>query len=175
MRESTWSNELIQLFVLSENDVVPSYVDWLNDSEVNHYLESRFEVHTLESTRQFVKNCVENDNILLLGIRFPLLENQHIGNIKLEMNKLHGLGEVGIMIGEKKAYGKGAATQAIRLLAQIAREELELRKLTAGCYESNRASERAFIKAGFVIEGKRPEHFLINGQAEGLTLMGMML
>ena len=42
-------------------------------------------------------------------------------------------------------------------------------------FESNRASERAFIKAGFVIEGKRPEHFLINGQAEGLTLMGMML
>jgi len=79
------------------------------------------------------------------------------------------------MIGEKKTHGKGVATQAISLLAQIAREELKLRKLTAGCYESNKASERAFIKAGFVIEGKRPEHFLINGQPEGLTLMGMML
>ena len=175
MCASTWSNELIQLFVLTENDVAPYYLDWLNDSEVNRYLESRFEVHTLESTRQFVKNCTENDNTLLLGIRFPLLENKHIGNIKLEINKRHGLGEVGIMIGEKKAHGKGVTTQAISLLAQIAREELKLRKLTAGCYESNKASERAFIKAGFVIEGKRSEHFLINGQPEGLTLMGMML
>lgn len=175
MSKSTWSNEFIQLFVLTENDVSISYIDWLNDSEVNNYLESRFVEHTLESTRQFVKSCMENDNTLLLGIRFPLLENKHIGNIKLEMNKRHGLGEVGIMIGEKKAHGKGVATQAIRLLAEIARDELMLRKLTAGCYESNKASERAFIKAGFVIEGKRPEHFLINGQSEGLTLMGMML
>ncbi|MCL9683573.1 GNAT family N-acetyltransferase [Legionella maioricensis] len=175
MRASTWSNELIQLFVLTENDVAPSYIDWLNDPEVNRYLESRFEIHSLESTRQFVKNCMANDNTLLLGIRFPLLENKHIGNIKLEINQRHGLGEVGIMIGEKKAHGKGVATQAISLLAQIARDELKLRKLTAGCYESNKASERAFIKAGFVIEGKRPEHFLINGQPEDLTLMGMML
>ena len=169
------SNDFIKLFKLQETDVTACYVNWLNDPEVNRYLESRFELHTLGSTKQFVKDCIANKNILFLGIRCPWLGDKHIGNIKLEINRRHGLGEVGIMIGEKEARGKGVATEAINALSVLARDDLKLRKLTAGCYESNKASERAFLKAGFVIEGKRPAHFVVDGQAECLTLMGKLL
>jgi hypothetical protein len=36
-------------------------------------------------------------------------------------------------------------------------------------------SERAFLKAGFAIEGTRPEFFLVSGRPESMTLMGCAL
>jgi RimJ/RimL family protein N-acetyltransferase len=170
-----WCSESLQLFLLEESDVTERYVGWLNDPEVNRYLESRFERQTLESTRAFVNGCINNDKALLLGIRCRWLEDQHVGNIKVEINRPHGLGEVGILIGEAAVHGKGIATQAIRMMVTIAREQLGLRKLTAGCYASNVGSERAFAKAGFTVEGHRPNHFLVDGRTETLTLMGMIL
>lgn len=170
-----WFSESIELFLLEESDVTDRYVHWLNDPEVNRYLESRFERHTLESTRAYVSGCIENERSLLLGIRCRWLENHHVGNIKIEVNRWHRLGEVGILVGDKATHGKGIATQAIRMIATIARDELGLRKLTAGCYESNLASERAFARAGFNVEGHRPDQFLLDGRPEVLTLMGIIL
>jgi RimJ/RimL family protein N-acetyltransferase len=170
-----WRTEAIELFVLHPSDVSESYVNWLNDTEINRYLESRFVTHTLESTRQFVQSCVANERTLMLGIRCRWLENRHVGNIKIEINSYHRSGEIGILVGSKDVHGKGIATQSIRALATIAREQLGLRRLTAGCYASNRGSERAFVKAGFVVEGVRPGHFLLDGKPEDLTLMGCLL
>lgn len=172
---SAWSSESVELFLLDPADVTPAYVDWLNDPQVNRYLESRFERHTLESTRAFVSGCASNEQTLFLGIRYRPLANRHVGNVKLELNRKHGLAEVGILIGEKEVHGKGIATQTLLMIARIARDELRLRKLTAGCYDSNKGSQRAFIKAGFVVEARRPEHFMLDGKPEALTLMGRNL
>jgi ribosomal-protein-alanine N-acetyltransferase len=54
-------------------------------------------------------------------------------------------------------------------------KELKLAKATAGAYESNIGSIRAFEKAGFTIESVRPAHCLVNGVREGLVLMGRIL
>ncbi len=170
-----WKNETIELFLLEENHVTSDYVAWLNKPEVNYYLETRFNQHTQATTLAFVENAISEENILLLGIRYVPFERKHVGNIKLEINKKHGLGEIGIMLGETCVYGRGIASEAIRMISLIAREELGLRKLTAGCYESNKGSERAFMKAGFVIEGCRSDHYLCDGHYEGLTLMGLHL
>lgn len=170
-----WSSPLADVFLLEPQHVSDSYVAWLNDPEVNRYLESRFERHTLDSTRAFVENCLRNEKTLMLGIRSPRLGGRHVGNIKVEINPRHGLGEVGILIGEKEVYGQGVGTQAIRLMSGIARDQLGLRRLTAGCYASNAGSERAFTKAGYVVEGVRPGHFLFEGRPENLVLMGLHL
>jgi ribosomal-protein-alanine N-acetyltransferase len=171
----TWSTEAIELFVLGTRDVSDGYVGWLNDIEINRFLESRFVEHTLDSTRQFVEGCLASDKTLLLGIRSRPLGGRHVGNIKIEINAHHKSGEIGILVGDKRVHGKGVATQSIKIVAAIAREQLQLRRVTAGCYASNKGSERAFVKAGFTIEGVRPGHFLLAGHPEDLTLMGCSL
>lgn len=170
-----WSSETVELFLLEPGHVTEGYVSWLNDPEVNRYLESRFARHSLESTRSFVTRCLHNEQILFLGIRCPSLSGRHVGNIKLEIDPRHRLGEIGILIGEKTVYGRGVGTKAITLLSTIACDQLRLRKLTAGCYGSNTGSRRAFEKAGFTVEGVRPEQFLLEDRAEDLILMGMLL
>ncbi|AOX03979.1 hypothetical protein BJP34_35185 [Moorena producens PAL-8-15-08-1] len=61
------------------------------------------------------------------------------------------------------------------MLLRIARAQLCLRKLTTGCYGSNVASRKAFLKAGFQIEGERKAHFLVNGKPKAVVLMGCLL
>lgn len=172
---SRWKNDSVQLFLLEPAHVNQAYVAWLNDPIVNRYLESRFTTHTPESTRAFVKTCLEDVSTLFLGIR-SREHDAHVGNIKLgPINDIHGVGEVGILVGEKGAWGKGIASAAITMLAEIAREELRLRKITAGCYASNVGSMKAFLRAGFEIEGERKAQYLLDGEPEAAILMGCLL
>lgn len=171
-----WTNGAIELFVLKPEHVSEAYVAWLNDPTINRYLECRFTAHTLESTRRFVENCLNDPATLFLGIKSHKHELQHIGNIKLgPIDRSHGRGEVGILIGEQAAWGNGIATVAVEMLTTIARDELGLRKLTAGCYVSNVGSVTVFLRAGFEIEGKRKAHFLLDGNPEASVLMGRIL
>lgn len=171
-----WRSDRLELFLLEPRHVGPHYVGWLNDAEIGRYLESRFVVHTEESTQTFVRTCLQHPQTLFLGIRSSEAGMPHVGNIKLApIDTHHGLGEIGILIGERSVWGRGIASEAIRMLACIARDQLRLRKLTAGCYASNVGSMKAFERAGFEIEGERRAHFMLDGQPENLVLMARWL
>jgi RimJ/RimL family protein N-acetyltransferase len=172
---SRWQTAAIELFLLEPEHATDDYAQWLNDAEVNRFLESRFAAHTRASVAAFVAAALADHKTLFLGIRSRAL-GRHVGNIKIgPIDPNHGLGEVGIMIGDRAAWGQGLGSEAIRCVCDIAREELGLRKLTAGCYAGNAASARAFEKAGFRLEGCRPQHFLLDGATEDLLLMGRLL
>jgi RimJ/RimL family protein N-acetyltransferase len=163
----------IELFLLTPGGVTQYYVSWLNDPEINQFLESRFTVHTIQTTRDFVETILASPNNLFLGIRDRAL-GRHVGNIKLgPIDWHHETAEVGILIGDREAWGKGIASATISMATAIARSRLSLRKLTAGCYVSNVGSRRAFEKAGFVVEGIRKEQCLLNGKPEDVVLMGL--
>lgn len=171
-----WQTDAIELFLLAPEHVGSDYVSWLNDPLVGRYLESRFAEHTEASTRAFVGAQRDDANALFLGIRSKSLAMRHVGNIKLApIDRRHGLGEIGLLIGERSAWGRGIASDAIAALALIARDELSLRKLTAGCYASNVGSEKAFRNAGFEVEARRRDHFLLDGRPEDLVLMAKWL
>jgi ribosomal-protein-alanine N-acetyltransferase len=167
--------EIIHVFVLRPEHVTDAYVSWLNDPDVNQFLESRFTKHTLESTRDYVTRTLESPDNLFLGIHSTELA-RHVGNIKIgPINKQHRTGEVGIMIGDKSAWGRGIGTAAIKAMSEIARTDLGLRKVTAGCYASNGGSQWAFEKAGYMVEGVRRKQFLLDGAEEDLVIMGQLL
>ncbi len=173
---SAWKNSVVELFVLDFTDVTNAYVGWLNDPVVSRYLESRFTAHTVSSTLKFVENCLESSSSLLLGIKAVSVGGRHIGNVKIgPIDPHHGRGEIGILIGDKEAWGQGIATEALQLAINISLNELGLRKLTAGCYHGNIGSKKAFVKAGFKIVAERPAHFLLDGQPEGIVLMDCIL
>lgn len=170
-----WRDDTIELFVLTPDAVSDAYIRWLNDPEVNRYLESRFVVQDRVSIESFVAGVLASECDVFFGIR-DLGLDRHVGNIKLgPINRRHGLGEIGLMIGDRAAWGHGVGSRAIDIVSAIASDELGLRKVTAGCYASNRGSKRAFEKAGFMVEGVRPSHFLLDGKPEDLVLLGRQL
>lgn len=156
---------------LSGEDVGPRYVRWMNDPDVNRYLESRFSSHDEESLMAFVETTDRDP----LSHAFAIVVRDgedHIGNIKVgPVDVHHRRADVGLLIGEKAVWGKGYASEAIDCLARWAFAELGLRKLTAGAYASNQGSVRAFTSAGFETEGILRAHFLSDGRAEDAILM----
>lgn len=175
--ESTdrWSNDLVALRLLRAQDVTDDYIAWLNDPEINRYLESRFTIQNRAGVEAFVNKMLDDDRVLFLAIH-DLGLGRHVGNIKLgPVDRPHRLGEIGLMIGDRAAWNRGIGTAAIRLVMAIAKHELGLRRLTAGCYASNVGSAKAFEKAGFRVEAVRPAHFLLDGRPEDLILLGAFI
>lgn len=153
------------------SDATQEYVNWLNDPEVNQYLESRFVKSTIKSVRDYIQKVIHNsDNIIFLVIVLKNT-NKHIGNIKLVIDQRHKFGDIGIIIGDKNSWGKGYASEAIHLLTKFSFNTLKLHKLIAGAYNNNIGSINVFIKNGFIIEGVQKNQFLSgNKYVDGVLL-----
>jgi len=168
------ATENLFLKELGVSDVSDGYVSWLNDPEINKYLESRLIEHTLESTMNFVKETAEKNSSILFGI-FKQENMKHIGNIKLgSIDSYHKRAVAGLFIGDKKEWGKGFATEVIRSITKFGFDELGIVKISAACYESNIGSKRAFEKAGYKIEGYFPEHVETASGREGCFQFGIV-
>jgi len=166
--------ERIYLRGVYPEDVNETYCRWMNDSAVNKYLESRFYPHSLETLRDYVKGKLGDAESPFFAI---ILKDgdRHIGNIKLgPINTIHRFADIGIIIGEKDCWGKGYATEAICLVVDYAFKTLNLHKVTAGFYEPNKQSMKAFEKAGFSQEGVRKSHCYCEGKYVDDILFGLV-
>ena len=154
----------IYLRAADVSDATDVYVSWLNDPEVNQYLEIRFSTHTIADARAYITKYTNDENTLLLAI-IRKDTNTHIGNIKLgPINPHHKYAEMALMIGDKSSWSRGFASEAITLLAQYAFTMLGVHKIIAGAYRNNIGSIKVFQKCGFSIEYIRKSQYLYNGK-----------
>lgn len=135
---------------LTVEDCTQRYVDWLNDPQVNRWLETRFEVQTLDTVRAYVEANQRPDRHLFA----ICVGDLHIGNIKLgPINRHHDYADVSYFIGDRAHWGKGHATRAVKLVSDFGFRKRNLHRLQAGVYAANRASRTVLRKAGFSEEG----------------------
>ena len=144
---------LVRLRLVTMRDCTDRYVGWLNDPLVTRYLETRWEPQTLGTVRRFVQDQRAHDDRYLFAI-VERRTGSHVGNLKLgPIHARHGYADVSYFIGDRGAWGRGLATDAIRLSIAIGFERLDLHRLQAGVYAGNEASRRALLQAGFRSEG----------------------
>ena len=166
--------ERIYLREVRPVDVNDNYYCWMNDPEIKRYLESRFFPNDMDSLREHVNQKLKDRNSIFLAI-VRIDTEHHIGNIKLgPIDWIHRLADVGVLIGDKDCWGKGYATEAIGLVARLAFRDLNLHKLTAGCYVVNKGSEKAFRNNGFVVEGVRLKHRFCEGTYVDTVILGLL-
>ena len=147
----------------------------MTDSETIKYLESRFLKPTLPELQEYVQSISDS----LDGCMFRIMMKEpekHIGNIKVDkIDMNHKTAEVGIVVGEKAFWGKGIATESIRLINHFLFSNLELDKITAGCYADNIGSCRAFQKNGYEVEGVlREQCCLPDGSRTDVFRLGLL-
>jgi ribosomal-protein-alanine N-acetyltransferase len=166
--------EGIYLRKIDVSDVNREYLSWMLDPQVNQYLESRFEKWTIGKLKRYVLNINKDPNNIFLAIILKD-DHRHIGNIKIgSINRLHKRAELGIVIGAKDFWGKGIATEAIKLAVNYSFRKIKLNRLSAGAYEHNLGSIKAFQKAGFMIEGVERKHFVSKGSYTDGIRMGIV-
>jgi [ribosomal protein S5]-alanine N-acetyltransferase len=172
--EILMEGEQIYLRRVCVNDVNQRYIDWMNDPQVTKYLESRFYTNTEESIVEYIKDKQNDKHNLFMAI-ITRDGHRHIGNSKIgPIDWNHRLAEVGIMLGDKDYWYKGIATEVLKLMSDYAFKKLKLHKLTAGCYEENKGSSKAFQKAGFTLEGIRKNHLICENKYQGLVFFGLI-
>lgn len=168
------NSERLYLRPLCPGDASPAYAAWLNDPEVNRFLEIRHQHHSVESCRQFVESMNDDPVQHLFGI-FLAEMDEHIGNIKIGfINSRYSTAQLSLFIGSKQAWGKGYATEAIRLATRHAFEDLGLLRVEAGCYSENLASLKAFMKSGYAVEGFFRKNVVLDGKRQGCFWLGVL-
>lgn len=155
----------LHLRIFQVSDITVEYVNALNSEEVIGLTESRYRKWDLDEVKKYVE---EKSNIswesVLIGI-FVKKGEKHIGNIRLHsFSKFNKRVEMGILIWDKKEWGKGYATEALEKLIHYIFNQLRLHKICAEYYSVNKGSEKIFKKLKFKKEGVFKDHFIVNGK-----------
>jgi len=164
----------LRLRSLRASDIGETYLAWMNDAEIVRFLEVRFGgVQRLADLQVFVDTMNASPNNYMFGI-FRKDDDLHIGNIKLgPIIREHARSEIGYLIGDRRCWGMGYASEAIHRVARFGLDELGLKKIKAGCYETNIGSAKALLKAGFKHEATISFDSNYEGRRVASLLFGM--
>lgn len=169
---ATLKSTRLTLRPLALSHCTDRYVEWMNDPQVYQFLETGGN-YKIEDLRSYLESVAQNNEMLFWAIHITE-GDRHIGNIKIDpVNKRHGLGEYGIMMGDRSEWGKGYADEASRLVLEHCFTDLNLRKITLGVVSSNLAAVHLYKKLGFKIEGRYKDHGLYAGTYHDILRMAI--
>ena len=145
--------ERIYLRALTTADASHEYCAWLNDHEVNEYLETR--QSTIHDLTAYIQKQIDDPNSIFVGI-FDKTNDIHIGNIKLEPIDWQKKKAIfGILVGNKSYWGRGIGTEATQLIVRYAFATVGLEEIELGVIAENKRAIRSYEKAGFAQTGVR--------------------
>lgn len=155
---------------VDESAIDKGYLSWINNPDINGFLESRFKEWKKDDLIRYLSAVNSSENDFLFGIFYKEI---YIGNIKIgPIDKNHSRASIGLIIGETAFQGKGHGLKAVNLIKHFGFDIIGIRKLTAGCYAENQASLNLFIKAGFLLEGTLPAHALYKKRECDVHMLG---
>jgi RimJ/RimL family protein N-acetyltransferase len=124
-----------------------------------------------EFLESFTKSITSNDGDAWLAIE---ADGALIGRCGLfHIDHLARTAEVGIGL-QSAARGRGYGTDALRVLARLAFDRHNLRRLHLVAIQSNVGGLACYRKVGFVEEGRRREHCWVQGRYEDEVIMGLL-
>lgn len=151
----------------------PRQVRWLRNPDVVRFSEQRHRDHSLSTQLSYVDSFAGTSH--LWGI-YLIEGGEMIGTISARHDAANNVSDVGILIGEPGCWGKGLGREAwiaacIWLLDQNCGS---VRKLEAGCMQTNEAMLKILRGSGFTEEGERRNKFLVDDHPVSAVLFGRM-
>jgi RimJ/RimL family protein N-acetyltransferase len=166
--------ERVYLRPLAREDLNERYLGWLNDPEVNRYLETGRFPYTQEELENFYQSVTGTRDKAMFAV-IEKATDVHIGNVKLDpIHWVHRTVVFGILIGDKSAWGKGYGTEATHLTLEYAFRRLNLRKVSLGVVSTNQAAIKIYKRVGFVVEGVKRKEYYIGGEYVDALWMGLL-
>jgi RimJ/RimL family protein N-acetyltransferase len=156
-----------------EHEDAAIFLPWVNDFEVARNMM----VHrpmSLPTEEAFVARIQEDKNNVVLTIVLRK-DDRVIGN-----TALHGIHShnhhagFGIMIGDKREWGRGYGTEAANLIIRHGFDTLNLHRIWLHVYDDNPRAIRSYEKVGFRREGVLREHSFREGRYGDVISMAIL-
>lgn len=170
----------IYLRPLNEEDLNETYLSWINDPVVTAYMETGTFPTSVRQLQKYYSDAQDNPNMVHLAIMRTVPETggftheEHIGNIALnQINWVNRTAYLGIMIGEKKCWGRGYGTEACKLLVDYAFMKLNLHKISLGVFEEHTHAVRSYLRAGFKVEAMLKKEIYRDGKYHNKVIMSV--
>jgi RimJ/RimL family protein N-acetyltransferase len=140
---------------LPSDKSLPQIVGWLNDPETMRYSEQRHRKHHVDFQKLHVQMMHEPNKYMEIHYG-----NALIGTISAHVDEYNSVANVGILIGERKVWGKGYGTEAWKAFCDHLLGN-GIRKIEAGCMGINFGMLHVFRKTGMHEEGRRSGRFVV--------------
>ena len=164
-----FETDKIRLESFQEKHIQEAYLAWFQDPETCRYNSHGGKPYTRENALSYLES-IEQSSVTCVFAIYLKETDQHVGNISLnDISWKHQFGEISILIGEKTCWGKGVATDAVKLMLEIGFEHLGLHRLWVSTVKENVGMIRVAQKLGFFHEGILKEAFLKEGRFFDLT------
>ena len=165
--------EKVYLRGMEKQDLEGDYFQWLNDYEVTKFTEAGRFPNTKESMDEYYREAALSGRNAFFAIIDKGTESQ-VGTIKLgPIDWYHRKAAVAHMLGNKEYWGKSYSTEAIKLVVEYGFIRLGLNKIWAGIAANHPASQRAYEKAGFIVEGRARSSFYFRGDYYDALYVGI--
>lgn len=146
-------------------DDIDAWQKWNIDPEVQKFMP---EPANKPTSRQEQLKYLEECRVDEEGIYWTIVDktsDQAIGSIAItEINRHHGIGELGFFVGEKSYWSKGVITEAIGLVSDYAKKHMGLRRLVAEYENGNEGVRITLERNNFTLEGVAKESRVKQGK-----------
>lgn len=141
-----WKEERIALRPMQARDLNLRYLSWLNDPVVNRYMmKHRYTFAEMVGYYETLRRDPKKNVFLALCHR---ITGRPIGTATLrDVHKSTAV--FGIMIGDRRAWGKGLGERATRAVSGYAFKQFRLKKIKLGVKAENVRAIHVFQKVGF--------------------------
>lgn len=147
---------------------------WNHDPEVMRWMSDGYPqslAHVEKRVRERTANSYAD---VILGIEV-LADRRLIGLVRLrDAEPETGCAELDIYLGEKKYWGQGHATDAMRTMCRYGFDKMRLHKISLTVVTENHAAHHVYRKIGFVEEGRLRQVFRRDGQWYDQFTMGLL-
>ncbi len=173
MKKAFLTGSRVYLRAFNEKDI-DIWHSWFNDKAITRYSYHGTFPSTPDNQKMILEQITKTHSNLQLAIVLKKEDNL-IGTIGLhKIDYIHQHGDISIVIGDKKCWGKGYAKEAVSLIVGHAFKKLNLHHITAGMAIDNIASFEVFKSTGFKKEGCLRKHKYIEGAFQDVVIMGIL-
>lgn len=145
---------MIELLPL-QNSQAAIFHRWISDPEVIAYSLTAFQsLTTVEQVAEWLAHTLLDQRSLTLGI-YLAETKELIGYAGIvNISRINQSGEYFILLGEKRYWGQGIGTSVTRQVVTRAFQELGLHRVMLTVSVPNQGGVKAYLKAGFQLEGR---------------------
>lgn len=177
MIDNIYQGEKVRLVAVEPQKDAELFAAWQRDTEYARLLDSEpVRMWSAGQNREWLEKQQKADAFKDIEFMIRTLDNdQTIGFIGLGGISWHnGNGWVGIGIGQRDYWNQGYGTDAMRILARYAFEELGLHRLTLVVFGYNTRAMRVYTKLGYQVEGRIPEALHRDSRRWDIIFMGLL-